>query len=150
MSSHSFVVYGKARPQGSKRHVGRGIMVEASKHLPQFRQDVTSAALEARPDDWNPYATFCVEVDFVYARPRSHYGTGRNVNTLKHSAPQFPTSRATPDVDKTSRALLDACTDVLFADDAQVVALTARKRYAKPSEPNCTFVTVTAIEALAS
>jgi len=39
-----------------------------------------------------------------------------------------PTTR--PDVDKLARAVLDALTGVLYADDAQVVDLHTRKRYA--------------------
>ena len=148
MNSVTFVVYGIARPQGSKRYVGKGIMVEASPHVRQWRQDVASAALDSKPPEWNPYLDFHVEVEFVYARPKSHFGTGRNAHLIKHTAPANPTSRAQGDLDKTCRALLDACTDILFADDSQVVALTARKRYAKPNEPNCTFVKVSAIETL--
>ena len=40
-------VYGIPRPQGSKRHVGRGIMVESSRHVGQWRNDVMSAAATA-------------------------------------------------------------------------------------------------------
>ena len=123
-------------------------MVEASPHVKQWRQDTAAAAIDHRPNGWNPYLDFHVEVEFVFARPRSHFGTGKNVNTIKSTAPSNPTSRAQGDVDKLCRALLDACTDILWADDSQVVALTARKRYAKPSEPNCTFVTVSAIEVI--
>ena len=150
MTSLSFIVYGTARPQGSKRHLGRGIMVEASPHVKQWRQDVAAVAFAAKPDSWNPYLAFHVEVEFVYARPKSHFGTGRNANLIKDTAPTHPTSRAQGDLDKTCRALLDACTDILFADDSQVVALTARKRYAKPNEPNCTFVQVSAIQTIGS
>ena len=48
-------VYGIPRPQGSKRHVGRGIMVEASRHVGQWRNDVMSAAAARLPgctDHW--------------------------------------------------------------------------------------------------
>lgn len=142
MTELKFVVYGIARPQGSKRHIGRGLMVEASPHVKQWRQNVASVALDHKPTEWNPYLAFSVTVDFVYARPKSHYGTGRNVNVLKPSAPAHPTSRSQGDLDKTCRALLDACTDILWADDSQVVELYASKRYARTGEPNCTFVTV--------
>ena len=150
MTSLTFVVYGKARPQGSKRHLGRGVMIEANPHVKQWRQDTAAAAIDARPDEWNPYLAFHVEVEFVFARPMTHFGTGRNSSIIKRTAPTHPTTRMQGDVDKLSRALLDACTDILWADDSQVVALTARKRYAKPSEPNCTFVRVSAIETIAS
>ena len=44
------------------------------------------------------------EITFTLARPKGHYGTGRNAGVLKTSAPAFPISHSTGDVDK----LLDA------------------------------------------
>ena len=44
-----------------------------------------------------------------------------------------PTTK--PDIDKLARAALDALTGVLFADDSQVVSLTAMKRFAGEGEP---------------
>lgn len=44
-----------------------------------------------------------------------------------------PTTK--PDLDKLARAALDALTGVLFADDSQVVSLTAMKRFAGEGEP---------------
>ena len=43
-----------------------------------------------------------------------------------------PTTK--PDVDKLARAALDALTGVVFADDSQVVSLTAMKRFAGDGE----------------
>ena len=53
MSSFSVIVYGTAAPQGSKRHVGNGVMLESSKRLRPWRQDVRFAALEKRPPNWD-------------------------------------------------------------------------------------------------
>ena len=39
-------VIGMPAPQGSKRHVGNGIMIENSKRVKPWRQDVKEAALE--------------------------------------------------------------------------------------------------------
>ena len=47
MSDLSFFVPGKAAAQGSKRHVGRGVMVEMSKDLPAWRTAVANAARTA-------------------------------------------------------------------------------------------------------
>ena len=44
-----FWVEGIPRPQGSKRHVGNGRMVEASKHTAGWRKAVSQAALAALP-----------------------------------------------------------------------------------------------------
>ncbi len=56
---------------------------------------------------------------FVRVRPKGHYGTGRNADKLKPSAPEFPTTR--PDTLKLGRAVEDALTGILWKDDSQVV-----------------------------
>jgi len=40
----AIVVYGRPAPQGSKRHVGKGVMVESSAHLKPWREAVRSEA----------------------------------------------------------------------------------------------------------
>lgn len=76
-----------------------------------------------------------VTATFFVARPQSHYGTGRNAGVLKDSAPRYPTSK--PDVDKLTRALLDALTQdaALYGDDSQVVDAVIKKRYADSNPP---------------
>ena len=66
-----------------------------------------------------------VEVEFRLARPKNHYGTGRNEGVLKADAPPFPIGM--PDIDKLSRAVLDALTGAAFDDDARVARLAATK-----------------------
>jgi len=44
--NYSFTVWGIAAPQGSKRHVGNGVMLESSDRVRPWRQDVRFAALE--------------------------------------------------------------------------------------------------------
>ena len=68
---------------------------------------------------------------FYLPRPKSHFGTGRNADKLKPSAPQFPiVSR--DDTDKLHRAVQDACKGILYGDDGQVVDIHSRKRYGTP------------------
>ena len=131
----AITVRDRPAPQGSKRHVGRGILVEQSPHVKTWREAVKAAALEATRAEYPSAvapATYLgpvlVEVTFTLARPKGHYGTGRNAAVVKASAPGWPTS--TPDVDKLQRATLDALTAAgVWKDDAQVVEITARKVY---------------------
>lgn len=64
---------------------------------------------------------------FVFARPASHFGTGRNEGRLKASAPLYVRKR--PDVDKLLRAIGDALTGIVFRDDAQIVDVRAEKHF---------------------
>ena len=128
-----FDVTGIPGAQGSKKHVGNGVMVESSAKVRPWRQDVVAAALVelgrvlGRPAFMGPVG---VDLTFRFTRPKSHYGTGRNAGVLKDSAPKFPTSRALGDADKLARSTLDALvTAGVLADDSLVVDLNVRKRY---------------------
>jgi len=136
-------VLGKPAPQGSKRHVGKGIMVEASKRCKPWRQDVRHTAIELLPDGW--YAMMdkpiLVSVTFIFARPKGHFRTN---GELKPKAPMHCTARI-GDVDKLSRAVLDGLTEICFNDDAQVTSLIAQKRYASRNEQPSAIITITAI-----
>lgn len=58
-------------------------------------------------------------VTFYLKRPMSDWGTGRNAGQVKPSAPRFPPKK--PDVDKLLRALMDGMSEVVYADDNQVL-----------------------------
>ncbi len=73
-----------------------------------------------------------VSAEFFFARPKSHYGSGRNADKLKASAPARPTSKSVGDIDKLARAVLDALTGVAYKDDSQVTCLSASKFYLEP------------------
>jgi len=66
---------------------------------------------------------------FYLPRPKAHYGTGRNADVLKASAPEYPTTPG--DLDKFLRLANDALTVAgVIKDDALVINITAQKRYA--------------------
>lgn len=140
-----FEVIGTPAPQGSKRHVGKGRMVESSKKVKPWRQDVVAAATEAAERrGWSaPDGPVFIRVRFLLRRPAGHYGTGRNADFLKASAPDYPGVK--PDLDKLVRSTLDALTTAgVIADDARVVSLEALKEYAGKGKPLGAFVTVSA------
>lgn len=69
-----------------------------------------------------------VEVLFAMARPKVHYGTGRNAGKVKDSAPEWPTTY--PDIDKAARLVCDALTIAgVIEDDVNVVSLRCTKVY---------------------
>ena len=130
-------VRGVPAPQGSKRHIGHGIMIENSKKVKPWRQDVRAAAIDHYEGDIIARAVE-VEIIFLFARPKSHYGTGKNANKLKQKAPECVTSSATGDIDKLCRSTLDGLSakagGTVIKDDSLVVSLKAVKKYAKEGE----------------
>jgi Holliday junction resolvase RusA-like endonuclease len=84
---------------------------------------VKFAALDAIPDNFQLLlGAVKVTVNFVIQRPKNHYGTGKNSNILKHSAPKmFHTQK--PDAAKLYRSTEDALTGILWKDDCQVAVV---------------------------
>jgi crossover junction endodeoxyribonuclease RusA len=119
--AREFWVPGRPAPQGSKRHIGNGRMVEMSKTVGPWRDLIRGRAHQAFPV---PLAgPVAVTVDFVFTRPASARRT-------------MPCVR--PDLDKLIRAVLDGLTTAehrgvkitgAFDDDGQVTQLIAVKSY---------------------
>ena len=129
-------VRGTPAPQGSKRHVGGGRMVEQSPHLAPWRALVTQAAVnvllgrQIGGQAWAPdaHAPLALGVTFTVARPASHWRTGKHSHLLRPTAPEHPTSR--PDLDKLIRSTMDALKDAgAMTDDARVISVSAQKAY---------------------
>lgn len=118
----SLTVYGLPAPQGSKRHVGRGVMIESSKHVKPWRQDVKHtaiAAVQALPAWQLLDGPLVASMVFSFARPKGHYRTGRNAHLLRDTAPDRPA--VMPDLSKLARSTEDALTGIAWTDDARVV-----------------------------
>lgn len=130
MTSLTFDVLGRPAPQGSRRYVGHGVTIDASKRLKPWRSAVVEAAMNAMHaagvDVWPLDGPVRVYVTFRALKPRS--------------APKrrwtAPTTRTSGDLDKLVRACLDGLTDAgVWRDDSQVVALMAYKIYPDPADP---------------
>jgi Holliday junction resolvase RusA-like endonuclease len=124
------------RPGGSKKAFyskksGRAFVVDASKHTKTWRESVRSAAQHAYTG--NPLKdAFAVRHIFYFRRPNSHFGSGKNADVIKSSAPDFHTKK--PDLTKLIRSTEDALTGIIWVDDSQVIMRTDEKRYASSDE----------------
>lgn len=131
-----FEVLGRPQPAGSKKafkhpHTGRIIVTDDAKKSAPWKQQVAgAAAAQLELDGELLRGPLKLEVCFYLARPKGHYGSGRNAGVLKASAPEYPAVK--PDTTKLLRAVEDALTGVVWADDAQVVDQAAYKRYGAP------------------
>ncbi|MFJ4627095.1 RusA family crossover junction endodeoxyribonuclease [Streptomyces sp. NPDC088847] len=116
-------VLGDPGPQGSKTHVGGGRMIESSAKVRPWRDTVAWTAIRERNRvrGWKPLTgEVALSLTFTLARPRSHYGTGRNASQVRPAAPARPTG--TPDLDKLIRSTQDALkTARILRDDSLVV-----------------------------
>lgn len=128
-----FRVIGDPKPAGSKRafqhpHTKRIIVTDDSgKAGKSWRREIQDAAAEAMAGAPPLTGPLHVAMTFRVRRPKSHSGSGRNSDTLKPSAPRFPTTR--PDVLKLARACEDAMSSIVYGDDAQIVVEPLCKLY---------------------
>ena len=146
-------VWGTPAPQGSKAVrgyiKGRAIIGEASKAVAPWRIDVRAATQ-------NQYkgpiisAPVALCATFLFPRPKGHYGSGKNADRLKPSAPRFLTSVRHGDLDKLLRSTCDGLSvsagGALLADDSLVVQAMAEKRYCDEGELPGAYLTVTTLQ----
>jgi Holliday junction resolvase RusA-like endonuclease len=118
-----FRVYGKPEPGGSKRHVGGHRIIDANPRVADWRLKVEQVAGEAMNGCELLRGPLTASFVFTVTRPKSHYGA----KGLRASAPRFPIVK--PDALKLARAVEDALSGVVYADDAQIVIGTQRKEY---------------------
>ncbi len=109
-----FVVYGSPAPQGSKKFVGikggRGMMVESSKRVKPWRQDVKAEAERVRGGNPPMDGPLAVRMVFTMPKPTS-VPKRRKIWAMKK-----------PDLSKLARSTEDALVDAgLISDDSRIV-----------------------------
>ncbi len=147
-SSFTFRVLGTPVPQGSvKAYSSKQIVANNEQALGSWRSDIAAVAYREKPADWDITAAVSLRCEFVFPRPLTHYGTGKNATKLKPSSPRHHVK--TPDLDKLVRAVSDSVSDavarVLLNNDSQIVSIYAAKRYSTDDFLGA-IITVTALE----
>lgn len=132
----SFNVYGIPKPKGSARafvamkagHKPRAIVTSDNKNLRSWEQAVRDAAQGVAGVAYFTEAV-ALEIEFWFPRPKSVKPAKRPHLTTK------------PDLSKLIRGAEDALNGVVFKDDAQVVTITATKKYVDGPAGACVTVT---------
>jgi Holliday junction resolvase RusA-like endonuclease len=135
-----FFVPGQPVPQGSKtalisKSTGRPLVLDKDVRLPQWRQKVTSYALDAvaqnNPAGYPLVGPIGAQIIFFMPRLETHYLPANSKRDRPELRPSAPTHKDTaPDIDKLLRAILDSLTDArVWGDDGQVVFVTTQKCY---------------------
>lgn len=116
----NFFAFGNPAAQGSKKHVGNGIMIETSKALPSWRAAVIEYAQKAYA---GPPLDGALELQVTFWFPRP---------TSARKAARWKTTA--PDLDKLVRGVGDALKIAgTITDDARIVSLSASKRLIGPA-----------------
>jgi hypothetical protein len=159
----TFEVLGRAQQRGSKspfvlkgkggkiktRANGSPIIVvpDDNERSAQWMENVRTVAWISLRDAYGcGLIDFPVElsVQFYFSRPKSHYGSGKNADVLKASAPTYHAQ--SPDLAKLVRSLEDGMTGAVWQDDRQVVAYRSISReWVGREEPEMTRVCVRSV-----
>lgn len=121
----TFTVLGKPQPQGSMKAfmvAGRPRLTSDNAKMKPWRQEVGQTALSERPSAnvWaGKHEPVSVRYSFYFAKPKSA--------KKDRTAPAVK-----PDIDKLIRSTTDALTGILYADDGQIIEVTAAKHYGLP------------------
>jgi Holliday junction resolvase RusA-like endonuclease len=98
----------------------RAILTSDNSQLKAYRREVSRCAAEAMllagAEMAGKHVPVAMAVEFTFLKPPS-VTKKRTEMTVR------------PDIDKCLRSCLDACTGVVWLDDAQVIAIASRKRY---------------------
>jgi Holliday junction resolvase RusA-like endonuclease len=111
----------------NKKWTGKTVVIPANtKKQRLWMSDIKAEASKVYD---SPLVTGAIELNvrFFMPRPKSHYGTGKNTNKLKPSAPKFHLQK--PDKTKMLRAVEDALTGVIWNDDCQVISGVCSKEW---------------------
>jgi Holliday junction resolvase RusA-like endonuclease len=123
---NSFEVLGDPKAQKRHRHAKVGGFVRTYDPSQEEKANMRCVAQMFAPDA--PYSEpLFVELDFYFGRPKAHFGSGKNANVIKASAPEHHTKK--PDCDNCAKFVMDALTGVFWTDDALICGQMVRKHY---------------------
>ncbi len=145
----SFVVYGKPQQRGSKNpmHIRNKqgklvtrpgtdnpmiVVPDDNVKSKDWLAAVSAAAGEVCVGEDLMEGPLMLDAIFYFARPKSHYGTGRNASKVKPSAPKLHSNQ--PDLSKLVRSIEDAMSGVVYRDDRQIAVYSnVRKEWTETS-----------------
>jgi len=131
---YEFTIPGKPIPKARPRFYKRGKFVKVYNSQEKEEGEFALNAFESLIKVGGKKLSGPVFLDIIFhlKRPKSHYGTGKNSETLKKNAPKFHVSK--PDVDNLVKFVMDSLNKVTWYDDSQVFQVIGRKEYSETEE----------------
>ena len=153
MAAFAFYVYGDAKGQPRQRHFARKIGQNkwiARSYDPGTAEGWKCLIADAAKKVGLTGAMLEGPIELVmscrFARPKSHFRTGRNALLLRSSAPVY-WHFGDPDRDNVEKAVMDCLTQIgAWRNDNQVCAGEPTKVWALPGEPSVTYFSIRQIE----
>ena len=123
-----FVIEGRGQPQGRPRAVrmGAGVRMYDPPKSKAYKQMV--AAVVRSHMNINGIQTItapiAVHLNFYFTPPKSY--SKKRIQAIEAKEELFTKK---PDLDNLAKSILDACNNLLFKDDSQIIGLTIGKHY---------------------
>lgn len=143
----TFFVPGIPKPGGSKRAfvipgTNRASITDANDKSKDWKTSVSQTAVDHGVTPLS--GPLELSIDFIFPRLKGHYGTGKNIDVVKATAPHRHTVK--PDATKLTRSTEDALTGIAWRDDAQVAVQIISKWYAEQGETPGARITIERLE----
>lgn len=122
------VVLGEPKPQPRPRFFKAGEHIRSYDPAKKDKQTF-AGILQAQAPKEPISGPISLEMTFYMARPKGHYGTGKNAGILKKNAPEWHTSRG--DLDNLIKMGTDSMNKIFYRDDAQIAELFCKKIYSE-------------------
>lgn len=124
-------VLGIPRPGGSKtagqnKKTGKLFVRPSNPNTAVWRAEVEKAA-SAQYQGPLLNGPIKMTYEFLFPRPKKHFGKGKNAEVLKLDAPRWHVIK--PDLTKIIRSTEDALTGIVWTDDSRVCKRLESKRY---------------------
>lgn len=147
--SVTIVVQGSIPAPGGSKTIGFGkngkaFLRPASKKTAPWRADVAKAAAQQYSGPLLSGPVW-MEYEFLFPRPKHHFGTGKNADKLKPNAPYWHTN--VPDLTKIIRSTEDALIGIVLEDDKYSCSRSEEKRYCDTGEQPGVIITIAPLEA---
>jgi len=144
MITLSFFVPGEPKTKGSwiPMKVGNHLTVRPDNKRSKNWETVVATYARINWHGEPAEGAVILNTKFYLPRPNSHYGTGKNADTIKTGKPELPILHSTGDLDKLERCVWDALTGIIYVDDSQVCGGEREKVYALKEESTGVMITV--------
>ena len=129
MQKINLTILGNPQAQKRHRHVNRGKFISTYDPSKDLKADFLYNAIHNNKPKALILTPIGIILSFYMPRPKAHYGTGKNSQILKKSAPEAHSSK--PDIDNMIKFVLDSLNGIYFKDDSQVFIITAKKLYSE-------------------
>ena len=121
-------ILGNPKAQARHRHFSRG-KFHGTYDPSSTEKDTFASIIQRQAPSEAISDPISLEVVFYMARPKNHYGSGKNSELLKDSAPEYHSGK--PDIDNLTKFVMDSMNRIFWRDDGLISVLSAKKVYSE-------------------